>query len=55
LYTELGHKDQAFVWLDIASRERDNQMIGLKTNFVLEPLHSDSRFAELVKKVGLPL
>ena len=54
LYAELGHKDQAFVWLDTAYRERDFQMIGLKTNFALEPLHSDPRFAELVKKVGLP-
>ena len=41
VYTELGHKDQAFVWLDTAYRERDFQMIRLKTNFALEPLHPD--------------
>jgi hypothetical protein len=54
LYTELGNKDQAFVWLDTAYREREFQMVGLKTNFSLDALHSDPRFADLVKKVGLP-
>jgi serine/threonine protein kinase/tetratricopeptide (TPR) repeat protein len=54
LYTELGNKDQAFLWLDTAYRERDFQMLGLNTHFALAPLHSDARFAELVKKVGLP-
>jgi serine/threonine protein kinase len=54
LYTELGSKDQAFVWLDTAYREREFQMVGLKTNFSLDALHSDPRFADLVKKVGLP-
>jgi hypothetical protein len=53
-YTELGNKDQAFIWLDTAYRERDFQMLSLKTNFALSPLHSDPRFADLVKKVGLP-
>ncbi|HZP23007.1 MAG TPA: protein kinase [Terriglobales bacterium] len=55
LYAELGDKDAAFRWLETAYQERDGQgMISLKTDFVLDPLRSDPRFAELVKKVGLP-
>ncbi|HEX8814470.1 MAG TPA: protein kinase [Terriglobales bacterium] len=53
-YAELGDKDQVFAWLDTAYRERDFQIEELTTNFVLVPLHSDPRFAELVKKIGLP-
>jgi eukaryotic-like serine/threonine-protein kinase len=53
-YTELGNRDQAFIWLDTACREREFQMESLKTNFALGPLRSDPRFADLVKKVGLP-
>ena len=52
-YTELGNKDQAFLWLDTAYREREFQMESLKTNFALGPLRSDPRFAELVRRVGL--
>jgi hypothetical protein len=53
-YTELDNKDQAFIWLDTAYREREFQMLSLKTYFALGPLRSDPRFADLVKKVGLP-
>jgi len=53
LYAELGNEDQAIRWLTIAYQERDRQMIGMKTDFD-EPLLSDPRFAELVRKVGLP-
>jgi eukaryotic-like serine/threonine-protein kinase len=54
LYADLGMKDQAFKWLDTAYQERDFNLIGLNTDFLLDPLRSDPRFAELVRKVGLP-
>jgi serine/threonine protein kinase/tetratricopeptide (TPR) repeat protein len=54
LYADLGDKDQAFHWLNTAYQERDFFMLGLKIDFLLDPLHSDPRFAELVRKVGLP-
>jgi len=54
LYADLGDKDQAFQWLDTAYREHDWLLIGLNTQFELDSLRSDPRFAELVRKVGLP-
>jgi serine/threonine protein kinase/tetratricopeptide (TPR) repeat protein len=54
LYADLGNKDQAFKWLDTAYQERDFYLIGLNTDFLLDPLRSDPRFAALVRKVGLP-
>jgi tetratricopeptide (TPR) repeat protein len=54
LYADLGDKNQAFQWLNTAYQERDSYLMGLKTDFQLEPLRSDPRFAELVRKVGLP-
>jgi TolB-like protein/DNA-binding winged helix-turn-helix (wHTH) protein len=53
-YAELGDKEQAFRWLNIAIEERDRRVPGLKTDFDLDPLRSDPRFRELVRKVGLP-
>jgi serine/threonine protein kinase len=54
LYADLGDNDGAFRWLNIACQERDSFLLGLKTDFLLDPLRSDPRFAELVRKVGLP-
>ena len=54
LYADLGDKDQAFRWLNTAYQERDWGLVGLKTNFLFDPIRSDPRFAELVRKVGLP-
>jgi TolB-like protein len=54
LYSDLGDKEHAFQWLNIAYRERDGLLINLKTEFQWYPLRSDPRFAELIRKVGLP-
>jgi len=54
LYADLGDKEQTFRWLNIAYQERDWLLLGLKTDFSLDLMRSDPRFAELVRKVGLP-
>jgi hypothetical protein len=54
LYAGLGDKEQAFHWLDIAYQEHDWELIILNTDSAFDPLHSDPRFADLARKVGLP-
>jgi eukaryotic-like serine/threonine-protein kinase len=54
LYANLGDKDEAFKWLNTAYQERDLGLLSLRTDFLLDSLRSDPRFAELVLKVGLP-
>jgi TolB-like protein/DNA-binding winged helix-turn-helix (wHTH) protein len=53
-YADLGDKEHAFSWLNTAYQERDWLLISLNTNFRLDSLRSDPRFADLVRKVGLP-
>jgi eukaryotic-like serine/threonine-protein kinase len=53
-HANLGDKEQAFRWLNTAYQERDENLENLKTDFLLDPIRSDPRFAELVRKVGLP-
>jgi tetratricopeptide (TPR) repeat protein len=54
LYADSGNKEQAFRWLNTAYQEHSPEMEGFKTDFLLDSLRSDPRFAELVRKVGLP-
>jgi serine/threonine protein kinase/tetratricopeptide (TPR) repeat protein len=53
-YAGLGDKDQAFASLERAYEERSWYMTHLKLDPELDPLRSDPRFADLVKRVGLP-
>ena len=54
LYADLGDKEKAFEWLDTAYREHDFLLKELNTAFEMDHLRADPRFAELVRKVGLP-
>jgi TolB-like protein/Tfp pilus assembly protein PilF len=54
IYAGLGDNEQALVWLDKAYNERAVWMPFLKGDLKFEPLRSDRRFRELLKKVGFP-
>jgi len=61
VYATLGDKDRAFYWLeqayshhDIVAASTDLGLERLNTEFLLDPLRSDPRFKDLVRRVGLP-
>jgi TolB-like protein len=54
LYGDIGDKDHAFEWLNIAYQDRSILLIGLPTDFTFDSLRTDPRYAELVRKIGLP-
>jgi len=53
IYLGLGDKEQAFAWLNRAYQERDNWLNYLKVEPRLDPLRSDTRFANLLRRVRL--
>jgi len=53
-YASLGNKDRAFAWLDKAVDQRHWMIIYLKRDDVWDPLRSDPRFNDLLRRVGLP-
>jgi TolB-like protein/Tfp pilus assembly protein PilF/predicted Ser/Thr protein kinase len=53
VYMGLGDRDQSFAWLAKARDERSVFVRFIKVDPLFDPLRSDSRFAELVKSVGL--
>ncbi len=54
IHTALGDKEQAFAWLEKAYQERSSWLIHLRLEPRFQPLRSDPRFAELVRRIGLP-
>ena len=48
------HALQAFLWLEKAYDERTNSLAYLKVDATWDPLRSDPRFADLVRRIGLP-
>ncbi len=53
-YAGLGDNDQAFAWLEKSYQERRDRIVWLNVDPLLEPLRSDPRFHDLVRRVGLP-
>ena len=54
VYAGLGEKDQAFAWLEKAYGERTSRLGYLKVEPLWDPLRTDLRFADLVRRIGLP-
>lgn len=52
IYAQLGEKDRALTWLVKAYEERYFMMMYLKVAPNLDPLRSDPRFADLLRRVG---
>ncbi len=54
VYIGLGDKDRAFAWLEKVYQERSNFMAFLKVIPVADPLRTDPRCDELLRRIGLP-
>src|SRR6266498_3463916 len=53
VYVGLGEKDLAFEWLEKAYEARSEHLGWLKVDARMDPLRSDPRFAELMRRIGL--
>jgi TolB-like protein/DNA-binding winged helix-turn-helix (wHTH) protein/Tfp pilus assembly protein PilF len=53
-YAALGDKDESFRWLEKAYTERSSFMTSLMYWSVFDPMRGDPRFADLLRRVGLP-
>jgi eukaryotic-like serine/threonine-protein kinase len=54
VYAGLGEKDKAFAWLDKAYEEHSFSLSNLKVEPRFDPLRSDPRYADLLRRIGLP-
>lgn len=52
-YLGLGDKEQTFVWLEEAFKERSNILQFVKTHPFFDPIRSDPRFVDLERRIGL--
>lgn len=53
IYCGLGEFERAFEWLEKTFAERDAWLIWLRVEPQLDPLRSDTRFADLLRRLGL--
>ncbi len=54
IYLGMGEKDLAFEWLEKAAEARDVLLCYLGAGPIYDSLHSDPRYGELLKRLGLP-
>jgi len=53
IYAGLGDKDEAFAWLEKGYEERSTPLYFLKVDPIWDPLRSDPRFNDLLRRIGL--
>lgn len=54
VYAGLGDMDRAFSWLEKSCDERFVRLVYLRVEAIWDPIRSDPRFAEIVRRVGIP-
>jgi eukaryotic-like serine/threonine-protein kinase len=54
IYARLGERDQTFNYLEKSLQERDFRVTQVEVSFEFDSLHSDPRFVDLMKRIGLP-
>jgi TolB-like protein/DNA-binding winged helix-turn-helix (wHTH) protein/Tfp pilus assembly protein PilF len=54
IYSALDEKDEAFAWLEKAYQNRDGGLMLVNTYWYFEQIRSDPRYAQFVRKIGLP-
>jgi TolB-like protein/Tfp pilus assembly protein PilF len=54
VYVGTGDKDHAFVWLNKTYDERFTRLAYIRQESFWDPLRSDPRYAELIRKMGFP-
>ncbi|HSE99182.1 MAG TPA: tetratricopeptide repeat protein [Blastocatellia bacterium] len=52
VYAGMDRKDEAFAWLEKAYQERSTYLGNLRAEHTLDPLRSDPRFTDLLRRVG---
>ena len=53
IYAGLNKKEHALEWLEKAVEERSTSLVIIKVDPIFESLHDDSRFKEILRKMGL--
>ena len=54
LYAALGENNQAFAWLEESYRERDPYLKWIKVSPAVDPLRSDPRLKDLLRRLAFP-
>jgi eukaryotic-like serine/threonine-protein kinase len=54
IYARAGNRDEAFAWLEKAFKEKSEAMEYIKNSHMADSLHSDPRYADLLKRMGMP-
>jgi hypothetical protein len=54
LYGAMGERDRAFEWMEKAYEARDSGLFFMRVNPLYDPLRSDPRFHEMLRRLGIP-
>jgi hypothetical protein len=53
-FAVIGDPDQAFKWLDEATRRRDDGPLTIRTMWYWQPYRDDPRYKAVAQQVGMP-